>query len=215
MGSLRWPLFGLRVCTPRLELRYIDDELARALAELAIDGVHPPDVMPFNVPWTRQSPDVMRSEYPKYVWASRATFCPEDWSLRCAVLVDGEVVGVQDAFAKDFAVTRQLETGSWLGLRFQGQGLGTEMRAAILHLAFDGLGAVRATSGAYEDNPVSAAVSRKLGYRDDGWTIMNREGAPARLNRFALAREEWLPGRRDDITIKGLAPCLPLLGLDS
>src|SRR4051812_11182861 len=55
VGSLRWPLFGLRVCTPRLELRYVDDELARALAELAIDGIHPPDTMPFNVPWSRQA----------------------------------------------------------------------------------------------------------------------------------------------------------------
>ena len=41
------------------------------------------------------------------------------------------------------------------------------MRAAVLHLAFDGLGARRAVSDAFEDNPGWLGVSRKLGYRDD------------------------------------------------
>jgi RimJ/RimL family protein N-acetyltransferase len=214
MADLHWPLFGLRICTPRIELRYTDDELARTLAELAIEGVHPPEAMPFSIPWTRQEPDVMRREYPKHVWASRARTCAEDWSLKFAVLLDGEVVGVQDAFAKHFPVTRQFETGSWLGQRFQGRGIGAEMRAAVLHLGFVGLGAVRAVSGAFEDNPASAALSRKLGYSDNGWSIENREGRPVRLQHFALLREEWAPRRRDEITVSGLEPCLPILGLD-
>ncbi|MCU1488149.1 MAG: N-acetyltransferase [Actinomycetia bacterium] len=215
MGSLRWPLFGLRVVTPRLELRYIDDELARSLAELAIDGVHAADAMPFSIPWTRQPPDVMRVEYPKHVWANRATFTVEDWKLNLAVMVDGEPVGVQDAFAKQFALTRQFETGSWLGLRHQGRGIGTEMRAAILHLGFEGLGAARATTGAWDDNPSSQAVTRKLGYTDNGWSFEVREGARVRMLRFAMLRDEWERQRRDDIVIEGLEPCLPLLGLDS
>jgi RimJ/RimL family protein N-acetyltransferase len=215
MGSLRWPLFGLRVVTPRLELRYVDDELARTLAELAIDGIHDPDTMPFNIPWSRQAPEVMRVEYPKHVWANRATFGPHDWKLDFTVLVDGEVAGMQSGFSKDFRITKQFETGSWLGQRFQGQGLGTEMRAAILHLGFQGLGADRAITGAWEDNPTSQAVTRKLGYSDDGWTFGVREGARVRMLRFALLRDEWEPRRRDDIAIEGLEPCLPLLGLDS
>ena len=215
MGSLRWPLFGLRVCTPRLELRYVDDDLARTLAELAIDGVHAPDAMPFNIPWTRQAPEVMRVEYPKHVWANRATFTAADWKLNFAVLVDGEVVGCQDAFAREYRITRQFETGSWLGLRHQGRGIGTEMRAAVLHLCFEGLGADRAVTGAWEDNPSSQAVTRKLGYADDGWTFKVREGERARMLRFAMTREEWLPRRRDDVVVEGLAPCLPLLGLDT
>ena len=215
MGSLRWPLFGLRVVTPRLELRYVDDELAHQLAELAIGGIHPPDEMPFNIPWSRQAPEVMRVEYPRHVWGKRAAFAADDWTLTMAVLVDGEVAGCQDAFAKDFAVTKQFETGSWLGLAHQGKGIGTEMRAAILHLGFAGLGADRAVTGAWEDNPSSQAVTHKLGYGDDGWSFKVREGSRARLLRFAMRREEWAPRRRDDIAIEGLAPCLPLLGLDS
>lgn len=57
---------------------------------------------------------------------------------------------------------RQVSTASWLGLHHQRQGIGTEMRAAVLHLAFAGLGAVDALSGAFEDNPSSFSVSEKL-----------------------------------------------------
>lgn len=69
---------------------------------------------------------------------------------------------------------REVHTGSWLGRRYQGQGIGTQMRAAVLHLALDGLGAQRAVSAAFEDNPASLGVSRKLGYRDDGieWHVV-------------------------------------------
>ena len=45
-----WPLLGLRIVTPRLELRLPSgDELAE-LAELAAEGVHAPDRMPFASP---------------------------------------------------------------------------------------------------------------------------------------------------------------------
>ena len=51
----------------------------------------------------------------------------------------GSVAGVQGMLATDFAVNRQVSTGSWLGQAYHGRGIGKEMRAAILHLAFAGL----------------------------------------------------------------------------
>jgi len=42
------------------------------------------------------------------------------------------------------------------------------MRAAVLHLAFAGLDADEAISGALEHNHASLAISHKLGYHDDG-----------------------------------------------
>lgn len=46
------PLLGLRLRTPRLELRLpAEDELAQ-LARVARQGVHPRDEMPFLIPWT-------------------------------------------------------------------------------------------------------------------------------------------------------------------
>jgi RimJ/RimL family protein N-acetyltransferase len=214
MADLHWPLFGLRIQTSRLELRYVDDELARTLAEVAIQGIHDEDEMPFSVPWTRQEPDALRREYLRHHWSKRALLTPDDWSLQLAVVLDGEVVGVQDTFAKDFPVTRSFETGSWLGRRFQGKGTGPEMRAAVLHLGFAGLGAQLAHTGCWEDNPRSEAVTRKLGYEPNGWSIGNRDGKAVRTDRFLLTRDRWERTRRDDITIEGLEACLPLLGLD-
>lgn len=47
-------------------------------------------------------------------------------------LRDGVVVGTQGIGARDFAIRREVSTGSWLGRAYHRQGLGTEMRAAVL-----------------------------------------------------------------------------------
>ena len=106
---------------------------------------------------------------------------------------------------------RTVETGSWLAQPEHGRGIGTEMRAAVLHLAFAGLGAEEAHSGSFADNPSSAAVSRHNGYEANGEEILAREGEAARMQRWVLTRAKWTPHRRDDITIEGLDGCLPLL----
>jgi RimJ/RimL family protein N-acetyltransferase len=61
-------------------------------------------------------------------------------------------VGQQEISARDFPVLREVSTFSWLGVRHHGSGIGTQMRAAVLHLAFAGLGATDAISGAFDDN---------------------------------------------------------------
>jgi hypothetical protein len=63
-----WPLFDLRVVTPRLELRYIDDELATALSTLAARGVHDPGFMPFSIPWTEVEPPLQQRNTMQYYW---------------------------------------------------------------------------------------------------------------------------------------------------
>lgn len=211
MVTDHWPLFGLRIRTPRLELRYPDDGLVAALADLAAGGIHDPTTMPFSVPWTRQRAGVLQRESLKHHWARRAETSPERWSLPMVVLEGGVLVGVQDVHAAGFLVTRTVGTGSWVGRAHQGRGIGTEMRAAVLHLAFDGLGAELAQTGCWDDNGASEAVTRSLGYADDGWSYLDREGVRARMLRFRLERSAWR--RRDDVVVEGLAPCLPLLGL--
>jgi RimJ/RimL family protein N-acetyltransferase len=87
------------------------------------------------------------------------------------------------------------------------------MRAAVLALAFDGLAAQCAVSAAFEDNPASLGVSRKLGYRDDGieWHLVR--GRPALTRRLRLDRAGWQATRSIPVHIHGLPPCLPLFGL--
>ena len=138
--SHHWPLFGLRLTTPRLELRLPRlDDLA-TLADLAAEGVHDPEVQPFLVPWTDTTPAERARSTVQYHWNTWAGWQPRNWSLGLVTVLDGDVVGTQELDAREFATLREVVTGSWLGTAHQGRGLGTEMRAAVLHLAFAGLG---------------------------------------------------------------------------
>ncbi|MEV8509218.1 GNAT family protein [Actinoplanes sp. NPDC051475] len=208
-----WPLFGLRLRTPRLELRLPDlDDLAR-LGDVAAAGVHDPAVMPFVAPWTHTTPEERARNTIKWQWTQWGRWSPGDWALQLVVVAGDEVIGTQDMGARDFATARIVGTGSWLGLAHQGRGYGTEMRAAVLDLAFTGLGAELATSEAFEDNAASYAVSRKLGYADNGteWHVVRGERVPGR--RLVLDRPAWAAARTTEVKITGLEPCLPLFGL--
>jgi len=77
-----------------------------------------------------------------------------------------------------------------------GPGLGTEARAAILALAFDGLGADAAESGYFEGNAASARVSEKLGYRIWGNEVLAIEGKTGIGNqRCAAPAKPWRRAR--------------------
>ena len=213
MGTSLWPLFDLRICTPRLELRPPSDADVFALVELAAQGVHDPETMPFRIPWTDVPPPQFQRNALQFHWGLRSMWTPQRWHLACAVSVDGEIVGQQDILGADFAHTRTFETGSWLGRAHQGKGIGKEMRAAVLHLGFVGLEATRAETGAYEENHASLGVTTALGYEPNGSAIFAPRGEPQTELKFAMSREAFERTRRDDITIENLEPCLPLFGL--
>jgi RimJ/RimL family protein N-acetyltransferase len=213
MAHPYWPLFDLVVRTPRLELRPPDDDMLAELASGSAD-VFSPDEMHFVSDWTLQPSPTRERESLQWWWRTRAEFSPNSWSLCLAVVVDGKSVGVQDVMAKNFPALRSVLTGSWLRRTHQGRGLGKEMRAAALHLAFDGLGALEAHSGAFETNPSSIGVSRSVGYEDNGEELALRGGTTAtREIRFRMSRERFAERRRDDIVIENLQPCLPTFGL--
>ncbi|MFF7249074.1 GNAT family N-acetyltransferase [Embleya sp. NPDC008237] len=209
-----WPVFGLRLTTPRLELRPASQDDLVALVELAARGIHAPDRMPFSEPWTRQPQPAFARNGLKHFWASWANWEPDDWRLVLAVVHEGVIVGTQDCGAKDFARRREVGSGSWLGLTHQGHGFGTEMRAAMLELAFTGLDARWAISSAFPDNAPSLAVSRRLGYADDGIEILpaDESGRPRSLRRLRLTREAWHEHRTIPTTIEGLDACREMFG---
>jgi len=210
MTSARWPFFGLRILTPRLELRYPDDADCELVAELSTEQVHDPGFMPFTTPWTRAPLAERPRGALQHLWRQRSELQPDHWRLLFLVTADGEPVGIQAVGADDFQVTRAVSTGSWIVQRAQGQGIGKEMRAAVLHLAFEGLGAAEAHTSAFADNGPSVGVTTSLGYRPNGIYTDAREGVAARHLRFLLTRADWQ--RRADITIEGLDPCRRLLG---
>ncbi|MFJ4847486.1 GNAT family N-acetyltransferase [Streptomyces sp. NPDC088733] len=207
-----WPLYGLRITTPRLELGLPDLAGLARLAGVAAAGVHDEALMPFTVPWTDARPREREQATFQHVLGTVAAWRPEAWTLSLAVRCEGEVVGRQDLCADDFSVTRETRTGSWLGLAHQGRGIGTEMRAAVLHLAFEGLGAHCVTSAAMTDNPASRRVSDKLGYRFDGLDVAAVQGAARTLHRLRLDRADWEAHRSVPVEIHGLKPCRDLFG---
>ena len=209
------PLYGLRLRTDRLELRWPDEEEIVALARLAQSGVHEPDEMPFLVPWTDRigEPDFIDA-FVAYHLGLRSSWSAEDWSLELGVWTADELIGVQGVVAHDFAESGEVKTGSWLGQRHQGNGYGTEMRAAVLELAFHGLGARAAYSSALDGAEASMRVSRKLGYVDDGEQLVEVRGRPRRDRRLLLSRDRWIDQERISVRISGLEPCFPLFGLN-
>ncbi len=212
-GEELWPLFKLAVRTPRLELRYATDELLLELTGVAADVIRP-GTLPFDGDATFYDlTPAGRRRWLAGQWGARAKTTPEWWVLVFAVVVDGQPVGTQEMTGANFPALRTVDTFSWLTRRQQGKGIGREMREAVLHLAFEGLGAQRARSEAFEDNGPSIGVSRAVGYEPDGTTWALRRGEAAPMARFLLTRESWLKRRRSDIEIVGLEDCLPLLGL--
>jgi RimJ/RimL family protein N-acetyltransferase len=207
-----FPLLGLRLRTPRLELRLPSPEQLGALADLAAEGIHDPGVMPFLVPWTDRPPADVALGVIQHYWLRLANWTPQDWSLNLTVIRDGTVVGQQTIGAHDFGVTREVGTGSWLGRRHHGRGIGTEMRAAVLHLAFAGLGTVEAVSAAFDHNVASRAVSDKLGYAPDGVGRHAIRGALTIEHRLRLTRTAWERHRTVPVEIDGLEPCLTHFG---
>ncbi len=207
------PLLGLRITAGPLELRGITDDLLGPLAQLAIDGIHDPDFMPFTFPWSlTEAPNMPRS-VAQYHWGKRATFSPAAWTADFAVCYDGELVGAQGFSTKDYLIVRGGETGSWLSRRFQGRGIGTAMRQVICAFIFDHLDAEYITSSAFEDNPASLAVSRKTGYVDNGTERVNRLGKPAYLRRIVLQRGR-LVRYEHELAVKGVPEFRRLVGLD-
>ncbi len=201
------PLTRLRLRTPRLELRLATVFELRQLYQVAEGGIHDPEFMPFETAWTDglNEPDFLA-----YHAAQLGGFSPENWELGLVAFHDSRPVGVQALAAKSFTSDRSVSTGSWLGRAFQGQGLGTEMRAAVLTLAFAGLGAVRARSGAIEGNRQSLGVSRKFAYEHTGVATVSPRGIPVEHDNLELSRERFSSPVPVDLV--GLEGLLPLFG---
>ena len=202
------PLHALRVRTPRLELRLPTEAELVELYEVAAAGIHPPEEMPFAFAWTDH---LTLESFLAYHHSSRETWTPESWTLDFGTWVEGVLAGVQGIGATAFAENRTIGTGSWLGHRFQRLGVGTEMRGAVVELAFRELGATAVTSSAFEASTASRRVSEKLGYCVVGQDTMSPRGVPLPHLQLRLEREQWR-GAPCRVDVEGIERCLPLFG---
>jgi RimJ/RimL family protein N-acetyltransferase len=169
-----FPPFLLAISCGPVELRVLRDDDLPELVELVRGGIQVPGLpMPFLRAWHDEpfkpgSPDGFPTASLGWWWTQRATFAPDEWRLALVVRRNGQLVGMQDMHARDFPHRRHVMTGSWLGQPHQGLGTGTLMRQLVVGFAFDELDAELCESGYIVGNHASAAVSRKVGYVDNG-----------------------------------------------
>lgn len=140
-------------------------------------------------------------------WGSKADWESRNWVLNLGVFAGEQPVGMVSLRGKEFSILREVTTGSWLGLDFQGQGYGTEARAALLHFAFENLGAVAARTEVFQENAASQGVSRKLGYQPDGISRDILDGQVIVSDRLRLTREHWQRVSHFPVSITGYEHC--------
>jgi RimJ/RimL family protein N-acetyltransferase len=206
-----FPAFGLRIECGPVTLRAMRESDVPRVAELVTKGVHAEEARPFLMPWNLSETQPLDSL--RFYYRNWAEFSPENWWTPFAVERDGVMVGAQDMKAEKFGVVRHAETGSWLGLHYQGRGTGTLMRQALLSFAFDHLGAVEMRSGAWADNPNSHRVSEKCGYVPCGYRLLDRQGTSVRQDDFVVTPEMFVRPPYE-VVVTGADPFRRAIGLD-
>lgn len=194
-------LYGLRIRTPRVELRIPTNSDIKLLHRVARGGVHDTSVMPFEDGWTdRAEPDFGRNMQAE-LRQGRNSLGRAQWNVPFIVRArdtGGTAIGVQWLHATD--VPGQVETSMWLAQRVQGKGYGREMTAAALGFAFDHLRIDEAVAGAFAFNEAARSVARAFGFTETPGDALVNRGEPAEYVRLTL----------DAATYRALAEPVPV-----
>lgn len=129
---------------------------------------------------------------------NRSTIAAEGDTLWLGIaLADNPAVIGDVILAWHSAEHRTAEIGYVLSPDHQGRGYVTEACQALLVLAFDGLGAHRVTARVDARNDGSAAVTRRLGMRQEAHLRENEwfKGGWSDELDFAILEAEWRAGR--------------------
>lgn len=207
-----WPMFDIRLTTPDLELRHLTEADLSSLAGIVPDDAEqdPASTTYDGLESSMNRGAVVHQDY----WRARGGWRPESWALSFGVFRDGELVGQQGLEGDDFARLRTVDSSSFLTPAARNRGWGKQMRAAILTLAFGQLDARFAITSAWSDNQASLAVSRALGYADNGVTAHLRDNAAGEMAHLRLTRETWMASSwPEQVSVSGVEECLVYFGL--
>ena len=213
MTHAYWPLLDLRLSSGGLELApLVEADLAEVARLLPADLELNPAATRFAVDEPTHRGVVVHQEY----WRSYGTWTVQAWRFHLAVRRDGRLLGLQELEGNEFPRLRTVDTSSWLVESARGAGIGKEMRRAVLALAFDHLGAQAAITSAWHDNRASLGVSRSLGYRPNGESLLARGDGVDTLVHLRMTLDDWrASGGAPAVTVTGVREALPLFGLAS
>lgn len=211
-----WPLYHLKISTPRLVLHLPDPEETIGLARVAARGIRVDGEPRYQAEWLYGSPTTIERGLFQALARDMANWQASDWSLGLGIFLDEQPIGVQHIFSRQFAQTRGFGSGIWLGIAYQGQGFGTECGRAVLTFGFDGLDAEEAYIGAWSDNQRSIRMMEKLGYQLNGGYRQIRDGVVVRDQRMSFTRGQWKTQQvtqSKGIHIAGLIVCREMFGV--
>ena len=211
MEGVAWPLHGIRLRTADLDLTVMTEADLPTLCSLLPDDLelNPHATTYAGLDGAANRRAVLSQGY----WRALGMWSPDDWALPFVVRSAGAVVGAQWLEGPDWRSDRTVDSSSWLVAGARGRGLGRQMRAAVLALAFGPLRAEAAISSAVVDNAPSLGVSRSLGYHDTHRSVLEHSGQT--LQHVRLDRKTWdASGRSRHVVVEGVDPALPLFGLD-
>jgi len=109
-----------------------------------------------------------------------------------AVEHQGELIGAVGYIEHD---REQAEIGYWIGKPWWGHGFATEAARTMMNHCFLEAGFKRLTCGHFIDNPASARVIRKLGFRHTGNGVQWCEARKSEVATVKYARRRPLLGR--------------------
>lgn len=205
-----WPLHGIRLRTAELELRPATEADLPALCAILPDDleVDPSATRYAGIDEASNHRVILAQSY----WRAMGLWSPHDWVLPFVVLRGGERIGMQALEGPDYGADRTVDSWSWLVESARGQGLGKQMRTAILELAFRHLGAKAAITSAVLTNEGSLGVSRSLGYVESHQSMLAH--SQQTLQHLRLDAAAWAAcGRGRSIEIEGVGAALPFFGL--
>jgi RimJ/RimL family protein N-acetyltransferase len=175
-----------------VHLRSPSDHDARTLARLAATpGAVLSDAERHFVTWLDEPPDQIAANLISEIREHRRLPRRGHWTLDFAIVIDGEIVGLQRLSGFDrWPLRRNVGTSSWIVAAAQSHGYGTRARVAVLDLAFEALKAEAALSWTLPLNDRSRRLCERLGY-----DLIEPASGPAQESKYRLRAAQW-PHRR-------------------
>jgi len=181
--------------TERLRLRPLRADDAAALHRLVNDWEVAKTLARVPFPYPRDLAD-------EWIASTRAQIAAGTaWHLAVTREEDGtEALLGCVGLTLDAKNPREAELGYWIGRRHWGQGLGPEAAGRLAHWALANLEIDRLVASALVDNERSAAVLRRIGFKESG------AGSQEFISRGGLMPVRLFSATRMDIAVEAPAP---------